>query len=117
MKSNEFVEYIIKDLLSSLRGVTARAMFGGFGIYKDGVMFGLVDNDELYLKVDATNRLEYEVAGSIPFTYETKGGKKILISYWRVPPSALENANELVCLAEKSYNINLDIAVKKNRNN
>ena len=50
------------------------------------------------------------MAGSIPFTYETKGGKKISMSYWRVPPSALEHADELVRLTEKSYDINTALA-------
>lgn len=108
--TNEFVEYVTQDLLSSLRGITARAMFGGFGIYKDGVMFGIVVDGELYFKVDDTNKPEYEMAGSIPFTYETKGGKKISMSYWRVPPSALEHADELVRLTEKSYDINTALA-------
>ena len=55
--TNEFVEYVTQDLLSSLRGITARAMFGGFGIYKDGVMFGIVVDGELYFKVDDTNKI------------------------------------------------------------
>jgi len=76
MKSNEFVEYITEDLLAELKGVTSRAMFGGYGIYKDGIIFGIIVDDELYFKVDDTNREEYEKMGSSPFVYRTKEGKE-----------------------------------------
>ena len=42
MKSNEFVEWVTGDLLAQMSGVTARAMFGGYGVYKDGVIFGII---------------------------------------------------------------------------
>ena len=42
-------------------------MFGGVGLYCDGVFFGLIALDVLYLKVDATTRSDYESAGSLPF--------------------------------------------------
>ncbi len=50
MKRSGFVEYLVHDLLADMRGVSARAMFGGWGIYKEGIMFGLVDEDELFLR-------------------------------------------------------------------
>lgn len=48
---NEFVEYLL-ELLEPSGGVRAKAMFGGFGIYRDNLMFGLVADDILYFKVD-----------------------------------------------------------------
>jgi len=47
-------------------------MFGGFGTFLDGLMFSLIADNDLYLKVDAENRPDYEAAGSYPFTYEGK---------------------------------------------
>lgn len=58
--------------LTPMGPVTGRNMFGGFGIFMDGLMFGLVAYDELYFKVDDGNRADYESAGSRPFTYEGK---------------------------------------------
>ena len=46
-----FVE-LLKDALSGLGPVSVRRMFGGAGVYADGVMFGLVADDTLYLKAD-----------------------------------------------------------------
>ena len=105
MPKNDFVEYVMKDLLSGVRGVTSRAMFGGHGIYKDGTIFGIVVDDELYFKVDETNRKKYEAAGSKPFTYDTKKRKKIVMSYWEVPPDILEDREEIARWAEESCRI------------
>lgn len=46
MKSNEFIEYI-KDILAPFGQITTRAMFGSYGIYKDGVIIGIVARNEL----------------------------------------------------------------------
>lgn len=111
--SREFAEYVTGDLLASMRGVTARAMFGGYGVYKDGVIFGIIVDSELYLKVDESNKVEYEKLGSAPFVYEAKGGKKVMMSYWKVPAEMLEDPEELARLAEQSYLINKNREKKK----
>lgn len=102
-KTSEFAEWVTGDLLAGMGHVTARAMFGGYGVYRDGVIFGIIVDDELYLKVDASNRAEYEKLGSQPFVYSAKGGKKLTMSYWKVPAETLENPDELMRLAEQSY--------------
>ena len=48
--------------------VTTRAMFGGFGVHCDGVMFGLIAYDTLYFRVDDGNLDDYRAAGAPPFT-------------------------------------------------
>ncbi len=63
----------VLDLLAPLGPVAARPMFGGFGIYLDGVMFALIADDTLYLKVDEGTRPDYEAAGSAPFRPRPKG--------------------------------------------
>lgn len=103
MKQSEFVEYLVHDLLADMRGVSARAMFGGWGIYKEGVMFGLVDEDELFLKVGTSNRAEFEAMGSSPYTYAKKDGKRVTMSFWSVPEEMLESPPELTQLAERSH--------------
>jgi DNA transformation protein len=64
--SPELRDYIL-DLLNGLGGVTARSMFGGIGLYRDGVMFGLTTrNDVLYFRTGDGNRGQYEAAGMVP---------------------------------------------------
>ena len=109
MKSrDDFVRYVTEDLLSGMRGTTARAMFGGHGLYKDGVIFGIIVDDVLYLKVDETNRSDYEAEGSQPFTYQAKGrSKPTAMSYWEVPARFTDDRDAVTALAEKSLAINL----------
>jgi DNA transformation protein and related proteins len=93
-KRSEFVDYLL-ELLAPLRGVQAKSMFGGYGIYQDGLMFGLVANDVLYLKTDEGNRAAFEARGLPPFTYERTGKPAVVMSYHRTPEEALEESEEL----------------------
>jgi len=93
-KHSEFVDYLL-ELLVPLGGVSAKAMFGGYGIYQDGLMFGLVADDVLYLKTDDGNRAAFEARALPPFTYERTGKPAIVMSYHRAPEDALEESEEL----------------------
>jgi DNA transformation protein and related proteins len=64
--SASFREFVL-DQLAGLDGLRARAMFGGVGLYAHDVFFGIVAADELFFKVDDTNRRKFETAGSVPF--------------------------------------------------
>ncbi len=99
-KANEFVSHVL-DLLEPLGPVSARRMFGGYGIYLDRLMFALVASDTLYLKVDDESRGEFEAAGLEPFRY-TKKGKSYQMSYHAAPEDALEDADLLRDWARKA---------------
>ena len=64
-RNTSFKDYVM-ELLAPL-GVAARPMFGGFGLYAADVFFGILAADVLYLKVDDSNRSEYEKAKAPPF--------------------------------------------------
>ena len=100
-KSNEFVDYLL-ERLEPFGQVTARAMFGGYGIYHNQLMFGLVADDMLYLKVDNINRKEFEERKLQPFVY-VKQGKAMKMSYYQVPEEALDNSDETCRWAELAY--------------
>lgn len=88
------------DQLHGIGDVTPRAMFGGVGLYCHGVFFGILAADVLYLKVDETNRPDFERAGSKPFTpYADRAGT---MQYWAVPIDILESAPELAAWARKA---------------
>lgn len=114
MKRNEFVEYLIGDQLASIPGMSAKAMFGGFGIYLEGTIVGIVAEDELYLKVDETNQSVYEAMGSTPFQYSRKGHETTM-SYWKVPSEVLEDRERLLALVVESYEVNLKRSVEKSQ--
>ena len=89
-----FVAYVL-ELLEPLGGCSARAMFGGHGIYRDGAIFGLVVGDRLYLKADAQIEPDFLDVGSAPFVYQGNG-RAVQMSYWNVPEDALESSEEMI---------------------
>ena len=89
-----FLDYVC-DVLAGLGPVQARRMFGGAGIYLDGVMFGLVADDVLYLKADKTTQKRFEAEGMEPFTYEGKS-KPVRMSYWRVPDRLFDDNEDML---------------------
>jgi DNA transformation protein len=100
--SAEFIEFV-KDQLMGFGPITVRRMFGGAGIYHDGLMFGLVADDVLYLKADETTRQDFESEGLSPFTYDAKGGKNVILSYWRAPECCLDDPSEMTNWAKTAY--------------
>lgn len=100
--SAEFLEYVM-DLFHDWGGVTARKMFGGAGLYRDGKMFGLIADDVFYLKVDDTNRRKYIESGSAPFA--PYPDKSTIMSYYEVPPDILETPAQITDWAKKSLEI------------
>jgi len=101
--STEYLEHLVK-MLEPLGPVQAKRKFGGAGIFLDGVMFGLVAGDGLYLKADDGNRGDFEDLGLSPFTYQKKNRKgSINLSYFAAPDAALDDADELCAWARKAW--------------
>lgn len=95
--SKGFIE-LLKDSMRDLGSANVRRMFGGAGVYADGVMFGLIAEDTLYLKGDVETKRDFEAEGLCPFVYEGRG-RKISMSYWRAPERLLDDPDELVVWA------------------
>ncbi len=89
----EFADQVVGRLLP-FGPVAARRMFGGFGVYLDGVMFGLIGWNTLYFKVDDGNRGDFERAGMEPFTYQGKT-RPVRMSYHQVPDAGFDDAERL----------------------
>lgn len=90
------------DTMSDLQAVapvTSRRMFGGVGLYCDGIFFALMDNDKLYFKVNDSNREEYEAAGMGMFH---PYGDERTMPYYEVPPSTIENPTDLRAWIDKA---------------
>ena len=101
--SDGFREFVL-DQLDSIPGLYARAMFGGVGLYAGDVFFGILASDVLYFKVDASNRGDYEAAGSKPFApYPDR--QSMTMSYYDVPVSVLDNGPTLVSWAERALDV------------
>jgi len=90
-----------RDLLHDLGPVTVRKMFGGAGLYRDGTIFCLIAEEEIFLKAKGDFAKEMEATGSTPFVYDGKD-KPVAMSYWRLPESALDDPGEAVALARRA---------------
>jgi DNA transformation protein len=108
--SDEFVDYVL-DQFSDWSGVSARMMFGGAGLYCDGVMFGLIADDVAYLKVDDSNREDFVKAGSSAFNPYPEKTNTYVMSYYEIPADVLEDRQLLGRWAERS----LTVARKKKK--
>ena len=86
----EFVAYLRELMRDAGVATTARAMFGGHGLYADGLFFAIVDDDVLYLKVDDETRADFEALDCAPFEFMTQEGVKQAMGYLRAPDEALE---------------------------
>lgn len=101
-KTDEFLDYV-KELFEDIDGITYRKMFGGCGIYKNGVAFAFLIKGSLYFRVDDISRKDFEEHGSQPFVFHTKTGTRIGRDHLELPPAILEDPDELVTWVEKAY--------------
>ncbi|ODA39476.1 TfoX/Sxy family protein [Desulfosporosinus sp. BG] len=102
-----YKEYVV-DQLGKLGFITVKKMFGGAGLYYDGLIFGILANDVLYFKVDDSNRSDYERVGMEPF--QPFEDKPMVMPYYEVPVDVLENRELLADWAVKA------LSVSKNKN-
>lgn len=88
-RDEEFLAHVL-ELLAPLGRVAARSMFGGHGLYCDGIFFAIVHDHTLYLKTDGRNRGEFERAGSEIFSY-SRQGKRATLNFYRAPEEAMDS--------------------------
>jgi DNA transformation protein len=88
-----FVDYLC-ELLAPIGLAQGRPMFGGYGLYLDGLMIGLVIDGGFFLKADDLTKDRFAKAGCEPFVYHGQE-KPITMSYWSVPAEALESTDEM----------------------
>ncbi len=109
--SDDYRDFVLEQLAPAGR-VTTRAMFGGVGLYLDGLFFALIDDDTLYFKTDDSNRARYEKAGSRPFCPFPDQPDKAM-AYWQVPAEALEDPDELAIWAREAMSVALAARTKR----
>jgi DNA transformation protein len=99
--SSGFSDYVL-ELISGLGRVQVRRMFGGAGLFRDGVMFGLLLNDVVYFRVDDALAADLKKQGSAPWVY-TRNGKPREMGYWRMPETAADDPDEAVAIARRAF--------------
>lgn len=92
----------VAELFEGLGPLRIKRMFGGLGVWADEVMFALVDQDVIYIKVDDALREDLRAEGSIAWTYSRRDGWIQETSYWRLPETALDDPEEAVAWARRA---------------
>jgi DNA transformation protein len=110
-EEQEFVSYVV-DMLQTIGPVYAKKMFGGHGIFLEGLMFALIADNELFLKADTESEDEFRERGLQPFTYNKKG-KLIKMSYYQAPEEAMEDSDMMNEWGNKGYSAAVRTAMKK----
>jgi len=86
-------DYVL-ELFAAFGPVSVRRMFGGAGIFADGLMIAIVADGVIYLKA-GTDAAAFEREGCAPFAYATKNGTRGVMSYWRMPERLYDDPDEL----------------------
>jgi DNA transformation protein len=93
MSDKDFIAYL-HELFDPFGRMRAKAMFGGWGVYLDEIIVGIVVDGRLYLKTDAQNLPEFEIAGCVPFVYDSPNGP-MTMSYWSTPDDAMDSSDAM----------------------
>jgi DNA transformation protein len=108
---NEFSDYVV-ELMAGWAPVLPRRMFGGYGLYREGLMFALIVDDELFFKTDMENVVQFERVGSHPFVYVSQS-RNVQLSYWSAPEGSLESPAEMEVWCQSAYGAALRAHVAK----
>jgi DNA transformation protein len=110
--SPDFAEHL-HELFAPLGSIQIKRMFGGAGIYTDGIMFALIADEALYLKADAENRSLFEAENLEAFSYEAKGKRRVSLGYFRAPDEAMDSPQLMLPWARSALGAALRSARKK----
>jgi DNA transformation protein len=89
-EARELATHVV-DLLDGFGRCEARRMFGGYGVFHQGLMFALIADGNLYLKADDDNRSLFEAEGCERFSYHRQD-HEYRLSYYTAPEDFFENS-------------------------
>jgi DNA transformation protein len=99
--SQSYREFVLEQL-GRVTPVTGKSMFGGVGIYAQGLFFALIAEDRLYFKVDDATRPDFERLGMGPFR---PFGEESAMGYYEVPADVVEDAVQLASWMRKAITV------------
>ena len=110
-KRSEFIEFL-RETFEEFGTIDARKMFGGYGIYHEGIMFALVEKNILYLKADETTKKLFQSQGLTPFQY-ARAGNVVKLSYYQAPEEVFDDRGKAAVWAQRAYEVALKQKDKK----
>jgi DNA transformation protein len=95
--------YLSQEYLAPLGNVQSRALFGGYSLAVDNVVFAMVSKGELYLRV-CEESATYTVKRQSPLLTYQKRGRDIYLNYYYVDETLWRDIPLLVRLSSCSLN-------------
>ena len=112
--TDSFAEFL-REQLAPLGRVTMRRMFGKTGVFCDGLMLGMVDDNMLYFRIDDGSRSTLKDTESMPPLNYEKQGRTIDLSFWLVPERVLDDTDEILIWARAALAAARRVATKRER--
>ena len=109
--SESYREFVLEQL-GRVTPVTGKSMFGGVGIYGQGLFFALIAEDRLYFKVDDVSRPDFEQLGMEPFR---PFGEDSAMGYYEVPADVVEDSVQLAAWMKQALDVAGKAKSKKNK--
>ena len=101
IQMSEFTDYL-REVFADFGPIATRRMFGGHGIFHDGIMFALVADDTLYLKTDTVSVSQFTERGLEPFQYP-KNGRMVTMSYYQAPDDIFDDAAQALAWGRLAF--------------
>ncbi len=95
----------VEELFAAFGPVSVRRLFGGLGLYAEGVLIGAVFRDEIYLKADAETAARFDAEGCGTFEYATKTGTRAIASFRKLPERLYDDPDELADWARQAFGV------------
>jgi len=103
------------DLFAPFGKIVVRRMFGGEGLFRDGLMFAIVHEDKLYFKTSEESRQAFIAEGAGPLFYKFKNAEGVLTSYYELPDRLYDDPDELAEWARAAFAVALQSPTAKKK--
>ncbi|MDX2274948.1 MAG: TfoX/Sxy family protein [Hyphomonadaceae bacterium] len=108
MSEDSFHDFVC-ELFAGVGSISVKRMFGGAGVYTEGLMFALLADEVIYIKADTALKAELMREGSGPFVWTPengpRAGEQVEMGYWRLPDAALDEPDLAAAWGRKALNV------------
>ncbi len=103
MKSSQYADYILYDVLGHISGMSMRRMFSGWGVYKDGVILGIIVGNIFYIKRYSGAVMSDGLQNGELFSYKRADGRLVTLPYISVPEECLNDPLRIEAILDAAF--------------
>jgi DNA transformation protein len=113
MSFDEGLYPLVQEALDPLGPVTMRKMMGGATLYRDGTIFAILHESEIWFKADEETNGIWDEEGCERFSMTFKDGRVDTMNYRRAPAEVYDDPEKLRHWAELAHQAGLRGATRK----